>query len=214
MQAHLIRAFAVVVVLSTFFVATARAQATLSLRGGATIATLGGDDVTEADSRTGMNVGAALTFGVSDNLGLQVGAAYVQKGGTATIDGAAATFRLDYVEFPVLLSLGIPTRGSISPRFFLGPAFSVEAGCEVDGTDQGVTVTVACNAFGSPVKSIDVGAMGGAGLSIATGGSLAVTIDVVYDLGQSTIDDSGNPDDVKNRAWSILAGVSFPVGRG
>lgn len=76
-----------------------------------------------------------------------------------------------------------------------------------------MTVTVDCSDFGAPVKSIDIGAMGGAGLSIATGESLAVTLDVLYDLGLSTIDDSSNPDDVKNRAWSIVAGVSFPIGQ-
>lgn len=213
MQAYLIRLFAVVVVLSTFIVTTTQAQTTLSVRAGASIATLGGDDVTDAESRTGMNVGAALTFGVSDNLGVHVGAGYAQKGATSTADGVDATFKLDYIEVPVLLELAVPTTGSISPRFFLGPAISVEAGCEVEGTDQGVTVTVDCSDFGAPVKSIDIGAMGGAGLSIATGESLAVTLDVLYDLGLSTIDDSSNPDDVKNRAWSIVAGVSFPIGQ-
>lgn len=212
MQAYLMRLFAVVVVLSTFVVSTAQAQTILSVRAGASIATLGGDDVTDAESRTGMNVGAALTFGVSDNLGVHVGAGYAQKGATSTADGVDATFKLDYIEVPVLLALGIPTTGSISPRFFLGPAISVEAGCEIEGTDQGVTVTADCSDFGAPVKSIDIGAMGGAGLSIDTGGSLAVTLDVLYNLGLSTIDDTSNPDDVKNRAWSILAGVSLPVG--
>lgn len=73
-------------------------------------------------------------------------------------------------------------------------------------------MNVDCADFGVPVKSIDIGAMGGAGLSIATGGSLAVTLDVLYNLGLTTIDDTSDEDDVKNRAWSIVAGVSFPVG--
>lgn len=212
MQMHFIRTFAALIVLSTFAVATTQAQTTLSVRAGASIATLGGDDVTDAESRTGMNVGAALTFGVSESLGVQIGAGYAQKGATSTADGTDITFKLDYIEIPVLLSLGIPTTGSVSPRFYLGPAFSVEAGCEVEGTEQGVTVTVDCGDFGAPVKSIDIGAMGGAGLSFVTGANLSVTLDVLYNLGLSTIDDTSDPDDVKNRAWSVMAGVSFPVG--
>lgn len=192
---------------------TAQTQTTLSFRAGASIATLGGDDVTDADSRTGLNVGGGLTFGLSENLGVLVGATYAQKGATATGDGAEITFKIDYLEIPVLLQLGVPTSGSISPRFFIGPAVGAEIGCEVEGTEGGVTVSADCSDFGAPVKSVDIGAMGGAGLSMSTGGAMSITLDVFYNLGLSTIDDTSNPDDVKNRAWSILGGVSIPVGR-
>lgn len=192
---------------------TAQTQTTLSFRAGPSIATLGGDDITDADSRTGLNVGAGLTFGISENLGVLVGAAYAQKGATATVDGAENTFKIDYLEIPVLLELGVPTSGSISPRFFLGPAIGAEIGCEVEGTEGGVTVSGDCADFGAPIKSVDIGAMGGAGLSMSTGGAMSITLDVFYNLGLSTIDDSADADDVKNRAWSILGGVSIPVGR-
>lgn len=192
---------------------TAQTQTTLSFRAGASIATLGGDDIPDADSRTGLNVGGGLTFGLSENLGVLVGATYAQKGATAIAEGAEITFELDYLEIPVLLQLGVPTSGSISPRFFLGPAVGAEIGCEVEGTEGGVTVSADCSDFGAPIKSVDIGAMGGAGLSMSTGGAMSITLDVFYNLGLSTIDDSSNPDDVKNRAWSILGGVSIPVGR-
>lgn len=192
---------------------TAQTQTTLSFRAGPSIATLGGDDITDADSRTGLNVGAGLNFGISENLGVLVGATYAQKGATATGDGAEITFKIDYLEIPVLLQLGVPTSGSISPRFFLGPAIGAEIGCEIEGTEGGVTVSADCSDFGAPIKSVDMGAMGGAGLSMSTGGAMSITLDVFYNLGLSTIDDSADADDVKNRAWSILGGVSIPVGR-
>lgn len=192
---------------------TAQTQTTLSFRAGPSIATLGGDDVTDADSRTGLNVGAGLTFGISENLGVLVGGTYAQKGASASGDGAEVTFKIDYLEIPVLLQLGVPTSGSISPRFFLGPAIGAEIGCEVEGTEGGVTVSADCADFGAPIKSVDIGAMGGAGLSMNTGGAMSITLDVFYNLGLSTIDDTADPDDVKNRAWSILGGVSIPVGR-
>lgn len=221
MQEHVTKPFAVakpLALAATLFAlgvapATAQAQTTLSLRVGPSIATLGGDDVTDADSRTGLNVGAGVTFGVSENLGVLVGGTYAQKGATQDIDGAQGTLKLDYFEIPVLLQLGVPTSGSISPRFFLGPAVGAEIGCEAEFPQGGVTVTGDCDELGADIKSVDIGAMGGAGLSLSTGDALSITLDIFYNLGLSTIDDTADPDDVKNRAWSILGGVSIPVGR-
>ena len=77
---------ALLVVLALLNPGLLRAQATLSFRGGASLATFGGDDssgpATTIDSRTGVSVGAALTFGLGANGGIQVGGAFVQKGFT------------------------------------------------------------------------------------------------------------------------------------
>lgn len=187
-------------------------QTTLALRGGASVATLGGSDVENADSRTGLSIGGAVTFGVSPNVGIQLGGAFVQKGATETEQGVDIKFSLDYVEVPLLLRVAVPTAGSISPHFMAGPAVSFEANCEVEGSAQGATVAVDCGASDIATKSIDFGAMVGAGLDIGVSGAASITLDVLYDIGLSSIDDSGDSDDVKNRAWSLLAGVAFPIG--
>ena len=44
---------------------------------------------------------------------------------------------------------------------------------------------------------------------MAMAGSLSVSLDVLYNFGLSSIAES---DDVKNRAFSILAGITFPIG--
>ena len=51
--------------------------------------------------------------------------------------------------------------------------------------------------------------MAGAGIDIATSGSLSVSLDLLDNFGLSSISESDN---VKNRAFSILAGVTFPIG--
>ena len=51
--------------------------------------------------------------------------------------------------------------------------------------------------------------MAGAGIDIATSGSLSVSLDLLYNFGLSSITEST---DEKNRAFSILAGVTFPIG--
>ncbi len=51
-----------------------------------------------------------------------------------------------------------------------------------------------------------------AGLDIGLTGNVSLVLDGFYNLGLTKIDDSGVNDDVKNRAFSILAGLSFAVG--
>ena len=112
------------------------AQTTLGLHAGASIATLGGSDVSDASSRTGLNVGAALTFDLSPNLGLQLGAGYVQKGATATEQGVSIEFALDYIEVPLLLRIAVPTTGTITPHFLVGPALGIKTKCEASGSSR------------------------------------------------------------------------------
>jgi len=192
--------------------ATVSAQKTLSARAGASLATLGGSDSGDLGSRTGLHLGAAITFPLSPSLGLQVGGAFVQKGAATSEDGVDVTVALDYIEIPVLLRLGVPMAGSLAPHFFLGPALSIEAGCEFEGSGDGATITISCSEADIPAKSIDIGGVAGAGLDIATSGPISVTLDVLFNFGLTSIDDSGSPSDIKNRAWSLLAGVDFPIG--
>lgn len=194
------------------FPPTLAAQTTVSVRGGASISTLAGDDIEGASSRTGMNVGAAVTFGASAGLGFQVGGTFVQKGAKDTEDGVDIDFAYEYLEVPVLLRLGVPSVRAVSPHFVLGPVVSVELSCEVERSTQGVASSVKCDDTSAPIKLIDLGAMAGAGLDVATFRALSITVDVLYNLGLSTIDATGSANDVKNRAWSILAGVALRFG--
>ncbi len=188
------------------------AQTSLGVHAGASIATLGGSDVGSADARTGLSFGASVTFPMQGNLGIQIGAGYVQKGATESAEGVQVEFALDYIEMPVLLRIAVPTTGNISPHFLVGPAVSFKAKCDASVAGGGASVSVSCADADAPIKSIDIGGMAGAGLEIATSGSLSVTLDAFFNLGFSSIDDSTVGDDIKNRAWSILAGVAFPIG--
>ena len=77
-------------------------------------------------------------------------------------------------------------------------------------TAQGLEISIDCGDDElDNLKSMDFGAMAGAGMDIATAGSLSGSVDVLYNLGLSSISES---DDVKNRAFSIVAVVGFPIG--
>ena len=192
--------------------ADAQAQITGAFRAGASIATLGGSAGGDTGLRTGLSVGGAVTFPLAANLGVQLGAGYVQKGAKETIDGVEVTLALDYVEIPLLLSVALPLEGSISPHFLVGPVASAKAKCQLRGAVGGATTSFDCGPSDVAVKAIDIGAMAGAGLDIRASGALTITLDVFFNAGLTSFDDSANHDDVKNRAWSILGGVSFPLG--
>ena len=186
-------------------------QTLLSFRGGASLSTFAGADANDVDSRTGLNIGAALTFAVSGNLGVQVGAAYIQKGSKAAVQAIRTKTALNYIDIPVLLRIGIPKAVGISPHVLVGPTVSMKVVCTLHLYSPSVTSSKPCSEGDAHFKSIDVGATAGIGLDIARSRSMSVTVDVMHNLGLTSIDESGDALDVKNRAWSLLAGVEIPV---
>ena len=54
--------------------------------------------------------------------------------------------------------------------------------------------------------------MGGAGVDIGVSERVDLVIDLFYTLGLTSVDDSPEESDVKNRAITIRAGVAIPLG--
>ncbi len=189
-------------------------QSTLGVRGGLSVASLGGDDADNLDSRTALSFGGFFNVPVSDVLGVQVGAGFVQKGAEETEFGIEVEFALSYIEIPLLLTLSPPTSGYVGFTFSVGPALGFNTSCNISRLAVGVTVELECDdpLLGVDEKSFELGAMVGADLDIGLTESVSLVLDVFYNFGFTKIDDSGVDDDVKNRAFSILAGLSFPVG--
>ena len=193
--------------------AVAAAQSTIGFRGGLSLASLGGDDAENFDSKTGLSFGGFFNVPVSDMLGVQVGAGFVKKGANQTESGIDIGFELGYVEIPLLLTYSPPTSGNVGFTFSVGPAVGFKTGCNFSATSAGSTVELDCDdpTLDVGVKSFEVGAMVGAGLNFALTESVSLHLDAFYNYGITKIDDSGADDDVKNRAFSILAGLSFPL---
>ncbi len=209
---HRIRVSAIMATALLLASAPLSAQNVLTLHAGASIATFGGADVSGASSRTGVNIGASLTLPVTDVLGIQIGGAYAQKGATDRSESVDATLAIDYIDVPVLLRIGIPSSSALSAHLLVGPAVSFQAKCSAKGTSQGTSVSVDCSQFGADIKNIDFGAMGGLGIDIAASERLRLSFDLLYDLGLTTIDNTSPSADIKNRAFTIQAGLGFPLG--
>ena len=190
-------------------------QSALGIRGGLSIASFGGDDAEDLDSKTGLSISGFFDVPLSGIIGFQVGAGFVQKGFTETELGIDVELKLGYIEVPLLLTLSPTTSGNVGFDFFVGPSFGFNTGCDLSVTDDSTTLTFECDdpSLDIDIKSYEVGAMVGAGLNLALTENASLVLDVFYNLGLTKIDDSGAADDdVKNRAFSILVGASFPLG--
>ena len=110
-------------------------QSTISVQAGASFATWGGDDVKELEDagfdfgyRTGLAIRASAILPLTDFLGLQLGAAYVQKGMFAQVREEDSyleqTIDMDYLEFPALLK-SVPTGGAAVALRLRGPGIFI-----------------------------------------------------------------------------------------
>jgi hypothetical protein len=61
-------------------------------------------------------------------------------------------------------------------------------------------------------KSMDIGLVLGGGALISLSSNGAVQLEVRYDLGLASIDDSGSDTDIKNRVFSFLVGYQTDLG--
>ena len=188
------------------------------VRGGVSIANLTGDDISDSSSKLGFVGGAFLGVDLHKYFRIQFEGQYVQKGAEDEEDGATVKINLNYIEFMVPFTLTIPTNSAIAPRLYAGPALGIEASCSVsvEGTFLGETLDESADcdddADASARKSTDFSVFFGGGVDIAVG-SGAITLDVLYDLGLSSIDDTPGEDfDVKNKNILVMAGYRFFFG--
>lgn len=213
-----------VLMLSAFALvfATGSAFAQMGMRAGVKagvdFSNLGGDAEqlleTSLKSKTGFSAGAFLGFDLHRMFRLQLEGQYVQKGTKAEEQGVDVKIKLDYIEFMVPLTLLIPTEGSVTPRLYAGPAVGIEASCKFSGTEGGVTIDVDCDSdeIGAQTKSVDFGVFFGGGVDFAVGPG-ALTLDVLYNLGLSNINDvPDTSESIKNQNIQVMAGYAFMIG--
>ena len=186
------------------------------VKAGVAIANLGGDAETLLETslknKIGFSAGAFFGFDLHEMFRLQLEGQYVQKGAKATEQGVDVTVKLNYIEFMVPLTLLIPTQSSVTPRLYAGPALGIEASCKLSGEESGASVNIKCSELDFQTKSVDFGVFFGGGVDFGVGPG-ALTLDVLYNLGLSDINDvQGVDGSIKNQNIQILAGYAFMIG--
>lgn len=216
------------VVLGLFVATNVLAQGTMiGGKAGFNVADLSVDDDEGLDTRTGFVGGGFISFPIGDFFAIQPEVLYSAKGATLDFveDGEQidADIKIDYLEIPVLLVARLTDQNSaVRPIVYAGPAVSFEIKCKLEGTategSVSASVSFDCDdplAFdGDPIetKGTDFGIVFGGGLEF-NAGSAVIIVEGRYNAGLVDINDtSGDEDEVKNRAFSFMAGVGFPIG--
>lgn len=202
-------------VLTLAAVAPATAQSTrLGIKAGLTSSTIVGDDADGAESLNGFSGGVFATFQLSPAFAIQPEVLYMSKGATLDFEDAiTADLKLRYIEIPVLAKFSFGS-DPLRPSVFAGPAIAFRTGCEIEVESGGISGTFDCDddeIGDAAFTTTDFGGVLGVGFDYDMGGA-AFVADARVGLGLSSIDDTGSDADAKNRAWSFLVGVSFPMG--
>jgi len=204
----------------------------LGFKGGMTLAKTSGETYIEDlgdiafESKAGLGLGAYISININQYFAIQPEILYMQKGGqkdmsfafdigggqlvTADVEMDA---NLNYLEIPILAKVKVPTGSSITPFFIAGPAFAFNIDAEAE-------ITVSANLNGyveesekvdikDEIKDTDLGIIFGGGAEFGLG-AVNIFFDVRYNIGMLNIDDIG-VNDIKNRAISFMAGISFPL---
>ena len=185
----------------TYSSASAQKGLELGFRGGVSVASASLDvsETFDKSNRTGFVGGVFLNYDASI-LGFQVGAQYAQKGVDLDIGDAVNEFSLSYLEIPAVVKLGIPL-GVIKPSVFGGAGLGFKTGCDNSGED-----------CGDDFKGTDFTGIAGADVAIYLG-SISLWADGRYHFGLSNISDASDVvGDLKNRNWTLQAGLGFKLG--
>lgn len=188
------------------------------LRAGPLFSTFWGDfdkeDLT-LEQRQGYTAGIEMSFALSRAFALQLEASYAQKGAIITsIEGRSRyelTYRLDYIELPILATLTAPSEGILHGRFCIGPFLAGLIHEEVSGTVQGITIPEPLLDDFQPDNGFtpfDGGLVIGAGLLFFISETTALSLDARFTLSGIPLD-LDDSDFAANRAFGFTLGLSL-----
>ncbi|MDT0554984.1 porin family protein [Patiriisocius hiemis] len=185
--------FAAIAVIS---ITSVNAQETMfGVKAGVNFASIVGDDVEDASSLTGFNVGAVASIGLSDVIAIQPEVVFSGQGAKDDEDGEFKT-KLGYVNVPVLLSFTVVEGLSLQAGPQIG--INITAQDEFDGETEdieGVNTLDLSGGFGAQYYLEDIGAFA----------------QLRYTVGFNSIfeDFEGETFDAKNSVLSISVGWFF-----
>ena len=197
------------------------------------------DVVAEVDeTKIGFIGGFYALASLSDVFAIQCEVLYAQCGGKGPINGwgpvelgggsitqgeidGEISLEVDYIEVPLLAAFKFINQEKLLLNVVIGPyvAFETRAQLKVEGTakyqDQNLSEKTQdfSNSwdYDKYVKSWDIGALVGIGVIIPLN-KVSLLFDARYSHGFRSIDNMTDPKDVKNSAFTFLAGISLPLG--
>jgi hypothetical protein len=173
------------------------------LRAGLNVATLYGDDVSEAGARTGFSGGLFLTYSLTPIVAIQPEILFSAKGAEIDRDGFSPMgvgereYTFGYLELPMLARVNVPLRSAARPYLIAGPALAIKLYGDLDEED-----------LGESLKGSDLGVVVGGGLDVGLG-ARRVVLDARYTFGLNDVFDVVGDPEAKNGALTISVGVGL-----
>jgi hypothetical protein len=204
--------------LSLGIAATATAQSiTVGAQAGLNVANVSADAgvfSVNTDTKTGFWGGIFAEFGITPIFAVRPEALYTSKGFKLSDQGDEFELSVNYFQIPLLFEAVIPIKDSpIRPVVFAGPAVGFETKCDLSVSSGGVSATVDCD---DPDDGFVERAT--TDWSIIFGGEVGYQaakvipfVGVRYDLGLTNLDNSNDPDSIKNKTWTFYGGIGLPV---
>ena len=153
-------------------------------------------------ARTGFLGGAFAEARLSDVFSVQFEAFYTQKGFEVSSAAGKATYRLDYLEFPLTAKATFGS-GPLRPYLFAGPNVGYRLSADVDTGSSSAD-------FRDATRTTDIGVDLGAGVSYRLSRGTGLLLEGRYSVGLVNIFSTGPAGGTVNtRDLKILAGVTF-----
>jgi hypothetical protein len=177
---------------------------------GVNIAKVTGDATTGLDqNRTGFLAGVFGEFNLSNSVAIEPELLYTQKGGAGSEQGVDVTFKLDYIQIPVLFKYKFGAADArVRPSLYLGPAVGFKTSCKFAAEGGGVGFDFDCDEFSDigSIKGTDFGGVIGAGVDVRN-----FLVGARYEMGFTNVAESieAGSEDVKNSTISFYVGYAF-----
>ncbi|MCY3679262.1 MAG: outer membrane beta-barrel protein [Gemmatimonadetes bacterium] len=200
----------------------AAGQTSLAFSGGMNISSMDiGDEsglVPDVQSATGVSLGLAADFPLSETLGLRLVGRYSQKGGQFTISEGGehidASISPAFLDIAALGRLRFPLAEN---RLFLalvaGPAVGVAVSCDVDFgvrivAGPSLNISQTCDEANLDWSSVDLGLAGGAAVEVQITDRFVASSGVLYTYGLVDMDTSSAAS-AHHRALTLDIGLGY-----
>lgn len=195
--------FLIAMALVVFMAGTASAEGMLfGIKGGLNMANLSGDDVENTEMKMAFGGGIWMNYAFTEAFSLQPEVMYMIKG--ANIKDLDDGITLNYIDLNILFKYSIPMEGNFAPYLFAGPYLGMLLSAEAPDWETGEVVDIK-----DETKSMDMGAMLGAGFDYMLEAGGCISLDARYAMGLTAIDDSEMEMDAKNTGIMVMVGYGF-----
>jgi len=159
----------------------------------------------ESTSTLGLIGGGYVLFPITDRIGFQPEALFVMKGvNLDEVNGGTVSARMNYLDIPLLLRVRAPINSEVTGYFLAGPNFGILLSTSGQLETPGVTTNLN---IGPAIKTLDFGLTFGGGVEFRR-----FLIEGRFSAGLTDVAAASfpHPDALRNRAFSILAGMKLP----